>query len=755
MVKHYVGARYVPKFASPVEWAADTSYEALTIVTFNNASYTSKVPVPPTVGNPTNNPQYWALTGNYNAQVEQYRQETETVSNSLTTEITNRKNADATLQNNIDAEATARQTADNTLQGNINSEASTRASADSNLQSQINQIIAPSGEAPSAAEVQNARIGADGVIYDTLGNAIRGQVNDLKRAIDDIYNAEVNNVLNGVAWELGFINASGANVNSTTLIRTKDYVNLSNFTKVSASVDAGYIYYFYFYDSSKTFISRITATTDAFDSLPIPNNATYLRMLVGDTSDGSADVSYASKVHVSARYALLDTLDGNAKDIFDVVNLNTPSLLDGATWSVGSISGTTGANISLTTRIRTNEFLDVSQIDKIKCTIDTGYKYAVSRYKSDKSFKDFINFSTSDATVSITSDTKFVRVVVANTSDGTADVNFAEHFACTYETPFSKMASDFFSQTAEISGIEPSAYLQVPSYFNSNLATAIATIKEKMLAIGRDGDAFAFVTDCHWNNNQKHSPALINEVLKKTSVGMVVNGGDYIYGHEATKASAYNEIYDCVQAFKFSDSRIVPFNLYGNHDNNTNNNSDSSTWLTQKELYDCLVREYESEIVFGDYNYYYFDKDSAKIRYIFLMWGNNELSVQTAWIAEVMSSLPSGYKAIVFHHGIYGLNSSNQLVIQAQFILDAFEDYKDSIICFVQGHAHTDAVYYAYNGNQVPIILTDTDSMQSIGGTAIAGTVSEQCIDVVIINTSTQKINCVRIGRGSDREISY
>ena len=77
MVKQYVGARYVPKFANPVEWAADTSYEALTIVTFNNASYTSKIQVPPTVGNPANNPQYWALTGNYNAQVEQYRQETE------------------------------------------------------------------------------------------------------------------------------------------------------------------------------------------------------------------------------------------------------------------------------------------------------------------------------------------------------------------------------------------------------------------------------------------------------------------------------------------------------------------------------------------------------------------------------------------------------------------------------------------------------------------------------------------------------
>lgn len=77
MAKQYVGARYVPKFASPIEWAPSTYYEALTIVTFNNASYTSKVPVPPAVGNPAKNPQYWVLTGNYNSQVEQYRQETE------------------------------------------------------------------------------------------------------------------------------------------------------------------------------------------------------------------------------------------------------------------------------------------------------------------------------------------------------------------------------------------------------------------------------------------------------------------------------------------------------------------------------------------------------------------------------------------------------------------------------------------------------------------------------------------------------
>lgn len=82
MNRQYIGARYVPKFAEPTEWVQGMAYEALTIVTYNFASYTSKIPVPPTVGNPADNNKYWALTGNYNAQVEEYRQEVEQLLNS-------------------------------------------------------------------------------------------------------------------------------------------------------------------------------------------------------------------------------------------------------------------------------------------------------------------------------------------------------------------------------------------------------------------------------------------------------------------------------------------------------------------------------------------------------------------------------------------------------------------------------------------------------------------------------------------------
>lgn len=66
MNRQYIGARYVPTFADPIEWDNLRNYEPLTIVTHNNNSYTSKKDVP--VGTDINNTEYWALTGNYNAQ---------------------------------------------------------------------------------------------------------------------------------------------------------------------------------------------------------------------------------------------------------------------------------------------------------------------------------------------------------------------------------------------------------------------------------------------------------------------------------------------------------------------------------------------------------------------------------------------------------------------------------------------------------------------------------------------------------------
>lgn len=107
-VRQYVGARYVPVFADPLEWSDQREYEPLTIVAYQGNSYTSVQSVP--VGVDINNTAYWAQTGNYNAQVEAYRREVLAYggritanANAITAETQARVNGDNALALRIDS----------------------------------------------------------------------------------------------------------------------------------------------------------------------------------------------------------------------------------------------------------------------------------------------------------------------------------------------------------------------------------------------------------------------------------------------------------------------------------------------------------------------------------------------------------------------------------------------------------------------------------------------------------------------------
>ena len=67
----YIGARYVPIFADPVEWDDVREYEPLTIVVYNGDCYTSKCYVPkgaPLPPYPEGQTKYWVKTSDYNYQ---------------------------------------------------------------------------------------------------------------------------------------------------------------------------------------------------------------------------------------------------------------------------------------------------------------------------------------------------------------------------------------------------------------------------------------------------------------------------------------------------------------------------------------------------------------------------------------------------------------------------------------------------------------------------------------------------------------
>lgn len=76
----------MPLFADPIEWDKTKTYEPLTIVYHQGNSYTSRQSVP--AGVDITDTTYWALTGNYNAQIEQYRKEAASKLSTVTTDGT-------------------------------------------------------------------------------------------------------------------------------------------------------------------------------------------------------------------------------------------------------------------------------------------------------------------------------------------------------------------------------------------------------------------------------------------------------------------------------------------------------------------------------------------------------------------------------------------------------------------------------------------------------------------------------------------
>ena len=74
-IRQYIGARYVLKIYEnsldphSADWESGVAYEPLVMVNYNNSSYISRKDVPANIGNPVDNPSYWALSGLYNGQI--------------------------------------------------------------------------------------------------------------------------------------------------------------------------------------------------------------------------------------------------------------------------------------------------------------------------------------------------------------------------------------------------------------------------------------------------------------------------------------------------------------------------------------------------------------------------------------------------------------------------------------------------------------------------------------------------------------
>lgn len=339
----------------------------------------------------------------------------------------------------------------------------------------------------------------------------------------------------------------------------------------------------------------------------------------------------------------------------------------------------------------------------------------------------------------------------------------------------------------------------LPEYYNTNsyIDGRITAIIEKIKASSINGDCFFWFTDPHffwWTTpsvyNGLNSIKLINYIKKRVNIKKVFCGGDLVGGTGMTPDVCTRNLMKVREHL----NSIWPdlYMILGNHEYNNPNDAPETAMnqLYSNQLYKMLIKDKEDSFgSFNEYGDYWFDNAVQKIRYFCI--GANVRALledgQVTWFANEMLNLPNGYTVVVLSH--IGL-SKNSTIPTAENTFRNIVDVMDAVklktsvtvkgqiynysqvdvtvACGITGHNHQDINTTTPNG--IPIISTTCDrgptnsSDENFNAAREYGTINEQAIDVVQIDTENKKIYMTRIGgsfdgtaplQNPDREFDY
>ena len=210
--RQYIGARYVPIFGrkgeESIEWDNSAPYEPLTIVLYQGNSYTSRQYVP--AGVEITNQEFWAITGNYNAQVEQYRREVrdilpydETPTEGSTKGVTSdgiKKAISTSVSTETTRATNAEQTNATAISTSVSTETTRATNAEQTNATAIKNLVVSDKvtfQVTSEAEIQNALTFAKTHFFAPNGSTVINLENNISLTTPLVIPHGTNVVING------------------------------------------------------------------------------------------------------------------------------------------------------------------------------------------------------------------------------------------------------------------------------------------------------------------------------------------------------------------------------------------------------------------------------------------------------------------------------------------------------------------------------------------------------------------------------
>lgn len=289
----------------------------------------------------------------------------------------------------------------------------------------------------------------------------------------------------------------------------------------------------------------------------------------------------------------------------------------------------------------------------------------------------------------------------------------------------------------------------LPAYYSDYMEAKINEINAKIEKSLPDGDAFIFITDAHWENqNQKRSLSMINQIWTRAKIQRLFSGGDTGNGGSEDFCKSLRESFG---------GKI--YHVVGNHDCFTHSNAGY--------LYKIFDISNTDQVGNLAEHYYYVDNIQSKIRYIVLSaflengtstWKYGYNSEQVSWLTNIALNVQTGWTIIIFTHTLFSVEVDNYSVSfpECQKIINALESYagNGTIACVLQGHTHRDRIIYLSTGipvisvtsdKNLPYYPNDSDTCDLLVARE-SGTTNEQAFEVVILDKEKRNIELIRIG---------